>query len=223
MKKFILLMFIGFSIAGFAQEITVELDNFTQAEINKGLKVNFTQSDVNKAIITGNSRNEVDLKVQNGILKISVNIDHLWNEDNTVVNIYFKQLVNIEAKQNANIELCGRIKQPMLKIRVQEGSDVKANIEVENLYASVVTGGNLFIIGKANKQEIDVKAAGDFKGENLIGNDVEINITGGGTASIFAKSYVKAKVRAGGTAYIYGNPKKIDEKTTFGGTIKKIN
>jgi len=223
MKKFILLVFICFSWTAFAQEITVELDNFNEAQISKGLKVNFTQSDENKAIITGNSRNEVDLQVKNGVLKISVNLDHLWNEDNTIVNIYFKQLLSIEAKQNAKIDLCGRIKQPMLKIRVQEGSDVKANIDVENLYASVVTGGNLFIIGKANKQEIDVKAAGDFKGENLIGSDVEVSITGGGTASIFAKSYVKAKVRAGGTVYIYGNPQKIDEKTTFGGTIKKIN
>ena len=223
MKKIILLMFLSFATFTYAQEITVELDNFTEAEITKGLKVNFTQAEENRAIITGSSRDKVNLKVKNGVLKVSVDLDHLWNEDNTIVNISFKQLLKVEAKQNAKIDLCGRISQPMLNIRVQEGADVKANVEVENLYASVVTGGNLFIIGTAIKQDIDVKAAGDFKGENLIGSDVKVSIAGGGTASIFSKAYVNAKVRAGGTIYVYGNPEKIDERTTFGGTIKKIN
>lgn len=223
MKKIILLMFLSCASVSFAQEITMVLDNFSEAEVTKGLKVNFTQADENKAVITGSSRDKVNLKVKNGILKVSVNLDHLWNEDNTIVNIYFKQLLNLEAKQNASIDICGKISQPMMKIRVQEGAEVKANLDVENLYASVVTGGSLFIIGKAAKQDIDVKAAGDFKGENLIGTDVKISIAGGGTASIFSTAYVNATVRAGGTVYVYGNPEKIDEKTIFGGTIKKIN
>lgn len=222
MKNFILLMFLSFASVTFAQEVTVALDNFSEAEITKGLKVNFTQAEDNKAIITGNSRDKVNLQVKNGVLKVTVNLDHLWNEDNTIVNIYFKQLLKVEAKQNSRIDLCGRISQPMIRIRVQEGADVKANLDVENLYASVVTGGNLFIIGNAAKQDIDVKAAGDFKGENLKGSDVKVRVSGGGRASIFSKAYVNAKVRAGGSIYVYGNPEKIDEKTIFGGTIKKI-
>lgn len=223
MKKYILLILLTCTSIAFSQDITVELDNFTEIEVRKGLKVNLTQSDENKAIITGNSRNDVNLKVKNGVLKVSVDLDHLWNEDNTIVNIYYKQLLKVKARQNSEIDICGKLSQPMLNIRVQEGADVKARVELENLYASVVTGGNLFIIGTASKQEIDVKAAGDFKGENLIGTDVKVSIAGGGTASIFSKAYVNAKVRAGGTIYVYGSPEKVDERTTFGGTIKKIN
>ena len=216
-------MLLGFFSIAYSQETIVDLDNFTEAEITKGLTVNFTKGEENKAIITGSSRDKVNLKVKNGVLKVSIDLDHLWNEDNTIVNITYKQLLKVEAKQNAKIDLCGKIVQPLFQIRVQEGSDVKAHLDVENLYASVVTGGNLMVIGKATKQDIDVKAAGDFKGENLIGSEVEVSISGGGTASVFSKAYVNAKVRAGGTIYVYGNPEKIDEKTTFGGTIKKID
>lgn len=223
MKTIYLLMLLFLTSALNAQEITLELENFTQAEVTKGLKVNFSQSDENKAIITGSNKDKLDLKVEDGTLKVSLNIDYLLNEDNTIVNIYYKQLVKIEAKQNSKVDLCGTIKQPMLQLRVQEGSDVKANLEVEKLYASVVTGGNLMVIGNATNQNIDIKGSGDFKGENLIGDEVEVRIVGGGTASIFSKSLVKARIRAGGTIYIYGKPSKIDEKTTFGGTIKKIN
>jgi hypothetical protein len=223
MKKIILILLLGFVSVAFSQEIIVELDNFTEAEITKGLTVNFTKGEENRATITGISRDEVNLKVKHGVLKVSIDIDHLWNEDNTIVNISYKQLLKLEAKQSAKIDLCGKIVQPFFHIRAQEGSDVKAHLDVENLYASVVTGGNLMIIGKATKQDIDVKAAGDFKGENLIGSEVEVSISGGGTASVFSKAYVNAKVRAGGIIYIYGNPEKIDKTTTFGGTIKKID
>lgn len=223
MKKTILILLLGFSSMVYSQEIVVDLDNFTEAEITKGLTVNFTHGEENRASITGVSRDKVNLQVKNGVLKVSTDLDHLWNDDNTIVNISYKQLLKVEAKQNAKIDLCGKIKQPLFQIRVQEGSDVKAHLDVENFYASVVTGGNLMVIGNAIKQDIDVKAAGDFKGENLIGSEVAINVVGGGTASIFSQAYVNAKVRAGGTIYVYGNPKKIDETTTFGGTIKKIN
>lgn len=223
MKKTILIVLLGFFSIAYSQETIVDLDNFTEAEITKGLTVNFTKGEENRAIITGSSRDKVNLKVKNGVLKVSIDLDHLWNEDNTIVNITYKQLLKVEAKQNAKIDLCGKIVQPLFQIRVQEGSDVKAHLDVENLYASVVTGGNLMVIGKATKQDIDVKAAGDFKGENLIGSDVGVSISGGGTASVYSKAYVNAKVRAGGTIYVYGNPEKIDEKTTFGGTIKKID
>tara|TARA_R100000935_G_scaffold58562_2_gene96225 strand:+ start:2092 stop:2763 length:672 start_codon:yes stop_codon:yes gene_type:complete len=223
MKNIVFIILLFWASTTFAQEITVELDNFTTVEVSKGLKVNLTQAEKNEAVITGNSRNDVKLDIKNGMLKITVDLDHLWNEDNTIVNIYFKQLLKLEAKQNSNIDICGKLSQPIFNIRVQEGADVKAKVELENLYASIVTGGNLFIIGTAAQQDIDVKAAGDFKGENLIGTDVKVSIAGGGTASIYSKAYVNAKVRAGGTIYIYGNPKKIDERTTFGGTIKKIN
>ncbi|MGB8704547.1 MAG: DUF2807 domain-containing protein [Gillisia sp.] len=46
---------------------------------------------------------------------------------------------------------------------------------------------------------------------------------GGGYANVNAKEYVKASTKAGGNIYIYGNPETIDQETTFGGTIKKIN
>jgi hypothetical protein len=43
-----------------------------------------------------------------------------------------------------------------------------------------------------------------------------------GNAEIYATTLVDAKVRAGGSIYIYGSPKQIKE-TLFGGTIIEKN
>lgn len=212
-----------FSVAVNAQQITVDLNNFTQVEISNGLKVNLIKAEENKAVITGANRDKVKLKVDKGILKINMSINHIWNEDNTLVDVYYEQLNRLEARQGSKVDIKEMIEQPVVSFRVQEGSEIRAAVKVEDFSASAVTGGQLNISGTADQQQIDVSSAGQFKGENLIGMDVNVTIKGGGNANIFSKEFVKARVRAGGNIFIYGDPKQIDEATTLGGTIKKIN
>jgi hypothetical protein len=223
MKKIFIFMILLCSVAVNAQEITVDLNNFTQAEISNGLKVKFIKAEENKAVITGDKREEVKLKVEEGVLKINMSINHIWNEDNTLVDVYYKQLNRVEAKQGSRVEIKTMMRQAVVSFRAKEGSEILADVNVEDFSASAVTGGQLKISGTADQQEIDVSSAGEFKGENLIGKDVDVTINGGGTANVFSKEFVKARVRAGGSIFIYGDPVRLDQATTLGGTIKNIN
>jgi len=222
-KLLIILLLCHHGLVAGAQEITMDLGNFSEVEVTNGLLVNFIQAEENKAVIIGFSRDKVKIEVENGILNIHTDLNKIWNEDNTLIIIYYKNLQKIEAKRNAKLELCGKITQPLIRFEVQEGSDITANIKVNNLIARISTGGNLRIIGNADVQEIEVMAAGKFKGENLVGESIDVNISAGGMANVNATNYVNAKVNAGGNIYIYGNPVKVDKTTTFGGKITKIN
>ncbi len=223
MKHLLLIFSLLLVLSSSAQEITIDLENFSDVEVTRGLKVNFTQAGENKAIITGNSRDKVQVNVNKGVLVIKTSLNQLLKADNTVVEIYYKQINSITSRQNSSIEFCGKITQPILRVRASEGAQVLATMDVENLIAVASTGGTLNLMGKALIQEIDVRAAGEFKGENLKGDNINVNLNGGGNANIFARKYVNATVRAGGNIYIYGNPEKVEEKTSFGGSIKKIN
>lgn len=223
MRYSLIICFLFLYTGASAQEITVELENFYGVDVTNGLKINLIESTSNRAVITGNSRDKVKLKVEQGILTVKNSLTHVLKEDNTIVNIYYRQLQNVEAGQNSTVEFCAPVKQDLVSLKAKEGAEIFANIEVENFNGSVVTGGNLNIIGKALKQNLDLKTGGGFKGENLVGSEVEVKVTGGGNANIHSNNYVNALVRAGGHIYIYGNPNKVDQKTTFGGTIKKIN
>jgi len=223
MKKLLLLMILFQGFVSEAQEITMDLENFTEAKITNGLLVNFIQSTENKAVITGSSRDKVDIEVENGVVYIHTDINQIWTEDNATIIIYFIQLQKMEARRNAKVKVSGKITQPLISLRAQEGSDITAEIEVNNLIANITTGGLLKITGKADFQKIEVMAAGKFKGENLVGKTIDINISAGGMANVNATKYVDANVHAGGNIYVYGNPEKVDKKTTFGGKIKKIN
>jgi len=50
-----------------------------------------------------------------------------------------------------------------------------------------------------------------------------VSVFAGGKAFVNSKEYVEANVTAGGTIEIFGNPDKVDEDKTFGGSIIRKN
>ncbi|MGB8706243.1 MAG: DUF2807 domain-containing protein, partial [Gillisia sp.] len=150
MKKWILAAFIVMGLTGKAQEIKMDLGNFSRIKVSEGLRVTLTAADFNKAVISGTNRKKVKISEKNGELEISINVRHLWKEDDTKIILYYKQFQELEARQNSEIEITGQLKQPILQFNVQEGSEVTANIDVENLVSKIVTGGTLRLTGTAD-------------------------------------------------------------------------
>lgn len=220
-KILLMLFFLGISVT--AQEIEINLNDFKKVEIDGGLKVNFTKSDKNQAKITGNNRETIRINNKNGKLSIASTFLKMPEGDSTVVDIFYKQLERLDVEQNSDVEFCTKVEQPVIKIRASEGSSIYANLNVQNLIARAITGASLNIIGEAENQVINIKTDGEFRGENLIGEDVRVALKGGGNAYVFSNEFVKAKVRAGGNIYIYGDPEKVVKSSGIGATIEKIN
>lgn len=218
--SFLFLFFVVQSI--FSQVIFIDLQDFTQANITNGVKVNFTPGEENKAVIRGKNKEKVVLGVKNGIFKVNMALNHIWREDDTLVEVFYKELDKIEARQGSEIELCGSIKQTEVDFISKEGSKITAHIDVNKLSVNAVTKGTVKVIGKADEQDILIKGEGEFMGANLTGNNIRIRINGGGLANINSTESVNAKVKAGGIINIFGNPDVVEEDIRFGGTIKMI-
>lgn len=218
---FIVIFLTGFT--GAAQEKEVNLADFSQVEILSGLTVEFVEGRENKALIKGKSRDMVKMKVEDGKLSIESALTKVLNTDNTVVQVNYRQIESVEAREGSNIEFLKPVRQPRIILKARSGANIVAKLRVRDVMANALTGGKLDLSGTANYQEIVVMSEGDFRGENLKGDLVKININGGGNANIFSNNSVTASVKGGGHIYIYGKPKQVEEKTSYGGSIKKIN
>jgi hypothetical protein len=205
-----------------SQERRILPEEFIGIEISRGLRTNLIPSNENKVIISGKGIKKITAQVVNGILKVSGGQAQMLNTDDTIIDIYFKYILVVEARHNSRVYFTKKLKQPLLKLKAREGASIFADLEVENIVANSLTGGSITVTGKAAIQEVEVKS-GTYRGENLIGENINVVLNGNGTANIFAKKYVNAMALAGGQIYIYGNPREIHEKTSFGGSIKKIN
>ena len=115
------------------------------------------------------------------------------------------------------------MQQPRIILEAKEGATIAANLEVEELIAQATTGGVMRLTGDALNQQIEVRARGNFRGENLFGEQVNVKVKGGGNAHINSNGLVNATVKAGGDIYIYGNPEQVIKNAGIGATIQKIN
>ena len=222
MKQWVTVIFFMIALEVSSQERIIDPEDFIGIEISRGLRTNLIPSNENKVVIKGKNRGKIDVNVDNGILNVRAGNSHLLESDDTIVDVYFKYILAVEARHNSRVYLSKKLQQPLLKLKAREGAAIFADLDVENLVASTLTGGSITVTGKASIQEIDLRS-GSFRGENLEGQNINVVSNGGGNANVNARNYINAVSLRGSHIYIYGNPQEIHEKTSFGGSIKKIN
>ncbi|PRX51596.1 head GIN domain-containing protein [Salegentibacter salegens] len=223
MKKYLFALFFMSVCVLSAQELTQDLEDFNEIKVYNGLEVILKEANQNKATITGENRTDVKFKIDNGILKVRMSIDEILSNDNTQITIQFKRLEKIDARQNASIKVDSILEQEFLYLNASEGADIFVDVNLTKLYVDSNTGGEIEVEGKTEDQEIDINTGGKFFAKNLKSINTKISIKAGGVADITASGNVEAKVRAGGTVNVYGNPKTLDQNTLFGGKIIRKN
>ncbi|MDR6299784.1 head GIN domain-containing protein [Mesonia maritima] len=222
MKTYILLVISLLSLQAFAQEIEIKIEeDFNEIKIFNKINATLIPSTENKIIAKGVEKEEVEAKVHGNVLKIKSELDNIWSEDDTQVEIYYKSFEILDINEGAEVDASKIIKQENLTVSAQEGSRIALEIEVKNLKVKIYTGGSIYLYGKADQQEVSIKAGGEYEGKELITQSTNVKVSAGGDAEVNASESCNAKVSAGGSIYVYGNPSELNQKTTFGGKIVK--
>tara|TARA_R110000764_G_scaffold154614_1_gene242470 strand:+ start:332 stop:1009 length:678 start_codon:yes stop_codon:yes gene_type:complete len=225
MKQVLVLMFLFgcILVTGQDSKVTHKLESFKELKGFDGLSINLIKSTENKAIISGENTNSVAIVNVEGVLKIRMQIDKIFSGYKTFVDLYYSdKILVIDVNEDARIVSKEIIKQEVLELKAQEGGELIVNAEVEQMLIKSVSGGVIKTTGSSNLQDVQINTGGIYEGKNFSTNFSTINVNAGSRAEINAKDYVKATVKAGGEVLVYGNPKKLEEKTVFGGTIKRM-
>jgi len=225
MKQVLIVMFLfGYSLVfGQDAKVTLTLDSFKEIKGFDGLSINLIKSTENKAIISGENTSSVAIVNNEGVLKIRMQIGKIFRGYKTFVDLYYSgKILVIDVNEDARIVTEKVIKQDILELKAQEGGELVVNAEVEQMLIKSVSGGVIRTSGFANVQDVQINTGGVYEGKEFNTNFSTINVNAGSRAEINAKDYVKATVKAGGEVLVYGNPKKLEEKTVFGGSIKRM-
>jgi len=204
-------------------EVTVALDDFKELKGYDGLSINLIKSTENKAVITGESTNKVSIVNNDGVLKIRMQIGKIFSGYKTFVTVYYKsKLVVIDVNEDAQIQSKDQVKQDILELKAQEGGEIRIDAVVEQMLIKSVSGGVISTTGSAKLQDVQINTGGVYEGKTFRTKFSTINVNAGSKAEVYASDYVKVSVKAGGEVFLYGNPTKVDEKTVFGGNIKRM-
>lgn len=131
------------------------------------------------------------------------------------VTLYYKHLELIDVNEGAEVTSKETLKATSFKVSAQEGGKINVDLNVDKLKVSSVSGGEITVTGKADNLDAGLGAGGYFLGSKLATSQTKVSVSAGGKADVNASTLVDAKVSAGGSIYIYGKPKQINQKQSL--------
>ena len=219
----ILVLSISLQVLNAQEELTQQLQEFSQVKGFDGLAINLIKSNENKAVITGANTKKVAIVNNEGVLKLRMQIDKMFSGYRTFIDLHYTgELLVIDANEDARITSAETLVQDVLDLRAQEGGELEINCQTEQLLVKAVSGGEIRTNGFTDNQDVIINTGGTYYGKEFKTKFSTIKVNAGGDAEIYATDYVKANVKAGGEVLVYGDPLKMDEKTVFGGKIKRV-
>lgn len=224
MKNIVTIALILVSTVLFAQSpITKTVGKFKELKVYDLIDVNLVQSNEDKIIISGKSTDKVVFVNKNGVLKIKMNIDEIYNGSDTTVTLHYTGVDIIDVNEGASVSSNDTIKQFEIDLNAQEGGKIQVSLNVSYTNIKSISGGNIKASGASKNQNISINSGGVYDGKELKTETTEVTIKAAGEAHVHASGLVTAKVTAGGNVYIYGNPKSVDESKVMGGNIKRMD
>jgi hypothetical protein len=223
MKKTLFLFSLVTALFSFSQnEINRELGDFHKIQTYDLLKVNLIKSDKNFVIISGQHPNYVVVKNKNGELKIRMGIEKRLSGSETKVDLYYKSIYRIEAKEGSFVFSKDTIAEPSLFLKSESGSTVSLKLKTSDLSVRSITGGKISLSGSANHNEIDAYTGGQVNAEKLNTQTTKVFIKAGGVVDVYATTLLELDLKAGGEVNVHHKTNKIIEKITLGGIVNYL-
>lgn len=222
MKKLVIIA-IAFVMQTSIAQVTKNLGDFNTVKVYDKLNVKLIASTKNKVIISGAREQEVEIVNNNGELKLRMPFPKLLSGNDIKIQLYYKNIEGIDVNEGAYVSSDETFDATIMDLNAREGAEMHLNLDVNKVNIKAVTGGIIVLEGKASNQDVVIMTGGILESKDLVTDQTTISVSAGGNAEIYATILVDAKVKAGGSVFVYGKPKQINKKTILGGTIEEKN
>ena len=220
MKKLLVVVFI-LALQPVFSQVSKSLGEFNAVLVFDKLNVKLIAANENKVVIEGDRQYEVEVVNKNGNLKLRMPFPRVLAGENISVTVYYKKIDEVEASEGSIVSSDDIFTATIFNVSAREGAKINLKVAAEKLNTRVVTGADVTITGTAINHDASLLTGGILDSRDVITSQTSISVSAGGTAQIYATALVDAKVRAGGSIFIFGKPKQINKATVFGGKIEE--
>ena len=218
--KRLYIFFTLIHLAVFSQnQINKTLGEFSTLKVFDLINVELIKSDTNRIIISGKHSSDVKIIQNNDLLKLRMSTKNMFNGSETQIKLYYTDLDVIDANEGAIVTSHDPIKQYELTLKTQEGAKITALSETKILNIKSLTGGVITVSGSTEKQKITLRTGGVYLGSNVVSQYSDVSIKTGGEASVKTEEDLNIRIFSGGDVFVYGRPKKINQKRLIGGRV----
>lgn len=135
--------------------------------------------------------------------------------ESVILTIEYQTLEELEVSGAAEVRADEVLRGEYLTVDMAGAGDIELELEQQNLDINVSGAGAVKLKGKVIEQSIKMSGAGSYEARDLISQNCSINISGVGSATVYAQRQLNAQVSGVGGVTYYGSP--TDVKTEISG------
>ncbi len=218
MKKLLLICILA-SVQMVQSQVKKSLEDFTVIKTYDGIEVVLIPSKENSVEFSGVRAAEMETEIKDGVLKIKMGVGKLVKGDQNKATVYFKRILTIDANEGSSVVCDKAFDEPSMQILAQEGAHISVKIKCLRMVTRAVTGASVKLVGSSDNNDVTVFTGGVVDAKGLKTKNSVVSVSAGGSVEVYASESVDAKTKAGGSIKVYGNPAKVTQKTTLGGSI----
>jgi hypothetical protein len=109
-----------------------------------------------------------------------------------------------------------------LSLHVSGAGDIKMEVDAPRLAAEVSGSGSINLKGQTKDVELELTGAGHAHCYDLLAENTKVDITGAGSAEVYASVKLTADVSGAGNVNYKGNA-EVNQRVSGAGSVNKVN
>jgi hypothetical protein len=195
-------------------------DDFTKIKVSTGLDLYISQGSKNQITVEAdeNLQDIIRTEVKDGVLRI-YSEKNIWRAKARKVYVTVETLEALTATSGSDAYAKETLKVNDLKISATSGADIHISVSANTIETTATSGSNIEVSGASNNHISKATSGASIDAYQLRSKNVTVKVTSGANINVHASESIDAKATSGGDIDFKGSPKKVNKKTSSGGSV----
>jgi hypothetical protein len=203
------------------------VSNFKNVEVSGSAKVMVSQNDRSSVKVEGDENLLPYIEVIQQGDKVIVRERpgyHLIPSGDLRIYVSTPIFNNIDASGACDIIGQNKITNPeALEMQVNGAGEIRMEVDAPRLQARVTGSGSIYLKGQTKDVALDLTGAGHAHCYDLLAENTKVDISGAGSAEVYASVKLDASVSGAGTVTYKGNATDVSQNVGGAGSVHKAD
>jgi hypothetical protein len=110
-----------------------------------------------------------------------------------------------------------------MEMHVSGAGDIKMEVDAPRLTSTVSGSGSIYLKGQTKEVNLELTGAGHAHCYDLLAENTRVDISGAGSAEVYASVKLQADVSGAGNVSYKGNATNVDQHVSGAGSVHKVD
>jgi len=203
------------------------VSSFKNVEVSGSINVYVSQGDIKPVKVEGDENLLQYVEVAQEGDKIIVREQPGYNLNPTgEIKIYITAPVYNSIEVSGASDIIGQMKivnPENLELRASGAGDIKMEVDAPSLSADISGSGSIDLKGETKDVDLGLSGAGHAHCYELLAENTKVDISGAGSAEVYASVKLDAEVSGAGSVSYKGNASTVKQNVSGVGSVNKVN